>query len=142
MKKILSMILALSLIAAIPTFALAAEDTSETGSPVVISPFYAYIGTIAYGFDIDSSGLASCDGKVVSFTADSAKLVVTLQQYKDSKWQKHEEWSTTGSVSVILNKTKYVTSGYKYRVVVTATVYDAAGKELETQTITSPEKSF
>jgi hypothetical protein len=134
LKRTISILLALSLFLAFPSFAFA--------STVPIAPLFTHINTITAALSINSSGTATCDGRVVHFSGNSAKLVVTLQQQRNGSWHHFDEWETTGVTMVTLSRNRTVARGFRYRVVVTATIYDAAGKVLETASVTSPERSW
>jgi len=134
MKKAISILLVLSLILALPTVAQAAT--------IPIMPLYTHISSITSGLSISSSGMASCSGQVIHASGNHARLVVTLQQQRNGVWQRFDEWETTGSTMVTLGRDRAVTTGFRYRVVVTATIFDATGRVLETASRTSPERSF
>ena len=101
-----------------------------------ISPRYDATSRITANLSINSSGLASCRGTIalrdLSYTAT---LTLHLQRYQGGSWTDVYSWSTSDAVT--LSKSRYVVSGYSYRVVTSATVYSASGAYIESPSATS-----
>lgn len=103
---------------------------------------YTNISSLSADLSITSSGLSSPYGRVkLSNSTDTVKLTVELQQKNGSSWDTIKSWSTTGSGTVYLDKTWYVSSGYTYRTHVTADVSNSSGSleesaELNSSTVT------
>jgi len=64
-----------------------------------------------------------------------------LQQKNGSSWDTIKTWSTTGSKTVSLDKSWYVSSGYKYRIYISAEVNDSTGI-VEEETLESSTVSY
>lgn len=141
MKKPICILLAVCFIATLPVSSLAAASDGA----VTIAPFYLQIDALITSLSIDGSGKALCAG-IVQATNSSNKLSieVSLQQYKNSEWMTIKSWTGTGPgyMSLEVSGSYYVSSGYSYRVVSTASVYDASGNLLETASKTTSEKTY
>lgn len=124
-------------------YANTSKSTSEvhslnTEEDLIISPLWTYILDVWQTFDISSSGraeiVATMDTK--NSEVDSLKVVSNLQQLKDGSWTTIKSWtSTTESMSLILQKSWYVSKGYSYRLV--TNYYAYSGSEVETTSIIS-----
>lgn len=129
----LTFVLALGLIA--PTaYAATSEDTFLVGEEVIsIQPWYTNITTLSVSLNISSSGYSTCYGKVnLVNSTDTSNLSIELQQKSGSTWSTIKTWDTTGSNTFSLEKNWYVSSGYTYRILVTAKVYNSSGTLQET----------
>lgn len=93
-----------------------------------------YIGISMLNADlsIDDNGKSSCSGNVtLNNSSYSTDLTMELIQVDTGKVMK--TWTDSGSISISLtNKPWYVTSGHRYQVKVTVTVYNTSGKSIET----------
>lgn len=105
-----------------------------------VSPRYTGTSTIVTDLSISSTGKATCAGTVVLYSGYTATLTMKLQQYNGSYWTTIQTWSTSDSKS--LSKSYYVSSGYSYRVVTSAKVYNSSGTYVETPSVTSATKSY
>ncbi len=105
-----------------------------------VSPRYTGTSTIVTDLSISSTGKATCAGTVVLYSGYTATLTMKLQQYNGSYWTTIQTWSTSDSKS--LSKFYYVSSGYSYRVVTSAKVYNSSGTYVETPSVTSATKSY
>lgn len=141
-KKLISAIIVVCFSLALATTALAA--TTDTDTPPAAMR-YTHIDLLSAGLSINSSGKASCGGIVHATYPDTdITLKVELQQYKNNTWSTIKSWSDSGSGKNTLdvNGEYYVTSGYTYRVVSTAKVYNSNGILLEEQSKTTSEKKY
>lgn len=128
LTKILSLLLVLSVL-------------SLTATPATAR--YTNITSFAVSFSMSSSGLASCYTTIkLSNSTDSVDLTMELQQKNGSSWSTIKTWTTTGSKTVSLDKSWFVTSGYTYRIYVTADVSDSSGSAEETATLNSSTVSY
>ena len=93
---------------------------------------YIGISTLNADLSIDDNGKSSCSGSVIlNNSGYSADLTMELIQVDTGKVMK--TWTNSGSISIRLtNKPWYVTSGHRYQVKVTVTVYNKSGKSIET----------
>lgn len=96
-----------------------------------IQPRYTAILYFNHNLSIDSSGLATCSGKVEAKANLPTKLIIKLQRYSNGTWTTIKSWEDTGDFYVRLSKTYYVADGYSYRVYVEGYVYDVNGSLLE-----------
>lgn len=90
--------------------------------------------------DINWLGKATCAG-YVSLLDETCiiDLFVELQRSEDGVnwWTTIKTWSATGYEDVIIEKTHYVASGYYYRVVTSAVIYDANESFIESNAVSS-----
>lgn len=105
-----------------------------------IAPCYTGTSFISTDLSISSTGKASCSGVISLYSNYTATLTMKLQQYNGSYWTTIQTWSTSDSKS--LSKSYYVSSGYSYRVVTSAKVYNSSGTYVETPSVTSATKSY
>ena len=131
LKRLFCVLMAVAILASGMTVAAADIPT----------PYYDATARITASLSISTSGLASCSGAItLSDSSCSASLTMKLQQYTSSGWSTIETWSTSNSTR--LSKTRYVTSGYYYRVVTSANVYNSSGKYVESPSATSTSKYY
>ena len=122
MKK-KSIAFALSLILIVSLFAPSAYAADTGANTFVISPRYTNISTFSVSFSISSTGLASCYSKVIpSSVTYNTSLTIELQRYSNGSWSTIKTWTGSGDGVYSLDKTHYVTSGYSYRIYVTAQI--------------------
>lgn len=104
---------------------------------------YTRISTFVADLTISSSGLASCYSNVKSsVSTDKIELTMNLQQYSGGAWKTIKSWDTSGTGTVSLSKTWYVSSGYSYRVQAIAYVYDSSGTLQESPTAYSSTVTY
>ena len=110
----------------------------------VLQPRYTNIRSLTASLEISKSGCASCYGKVVlTKSTDTVDLTMELQRSRDdTSWDTVKTWDTSGSGTIYLDKDWYVTSGYSYRVHVTAEVYSSNGTLVETAPTDSLTTSY
>ena len=91
-----------------------------------VEPRYSHIQTFSFSFSINqSTGLATCTGMVDVRTFDTVKVVLHLQQYKNSSWKTIKSWEATGTMVAAVSKQYYVYEGYAYRIYCYGYVYDS-----------------
>ena len=123
--RIISLILVVSLISA-PATVFAADSTEDA-----VQPCYTNITSIAAAISIDSYGKASCSGSaVLTYSSDTGKIIMYLQQKQGSGWYNLYSWTDTEK-PLYLSNSRYVYSGYYYRVRTVLTVYDSAGNVVD-----------
>ena len=130
-KLVTSMLAFLLLTVVVPPFLYTAEAAT---------PRYIAINDFRTDLEISDSGSASCSTKVsFVYTTYTVEITMKLQRTSmtESQWTTIRTWTTTGSGTVAMDRVWLVNSGYFYRLIVTATVYDANGNFVETQTISS-----
>lgn len=131
MKRILCLILSLTLLMLAATPVLAAENENT------VTPRYTYIGRIYSGLTINSLGLSACNANGYSPTAASVKLTCRLQRYNGSSWATVKTWTATGTDYAAVSKNYAVAKGYTYRLNASFSVYNASGTLLESGTCNS-----
>ena len=144
MKKFVSIIM-LALLVIFQSFpAFAAEKSADRDRTVPIHVDFVTIRLLQSGLTIDSSGKASCVGKVTLYdNSNHAQMSVQLHKYSNGSWSAVKTWSKAvqGNTPTNLVDSYYVVNG-TYRVSCTATVYNAAGVLLETQTAYSSTEIY
>lgn len=95
--------------------------------------------------DIEINGkAATCTSFASAASSDtSLRAKMSLQQRTENGWKSIANWSAsgTGPKGVTLIKTKRWLASGSYRVCLTVSVYDGAGKLIETKTVYSAIKS-
>lgn len=109
-----------------------------------LQPRYTNIRSLTASLEISKSGCASCYGKVMlTKSTDTAELTMELQRSSDdTSWNTVKTWETSGSGTIYLDKDWYVTSGYSYRVHITADVYSSNGYLVESEPTDSLTTSY
>jgi len=104
-----------------------------------VQPRYVRMRGLDAGVALTEFSRADCQSTVETMRiGDTATLTMELQRSSDgSAWSPVASWSTAGSGYLSLDKSRYVTSGYYYRVVASASVYDSAGTLMETASVVS-----
>ena len=102
----------------------------------VPTPYYDSTASISAGLSISSSGLASCSGRIrLSESSCYANLTLQLQKYTSNGWSPVYTWTQSNATSI--SGSRYVTSGYNYRVICSANVYTSSGTYVESPSATS-----
>ena len=131
--------LALSLILILSSLAPTAYASEE----LTIQSRYSRITSFTVAFSISSSGLSSDYSSIkLTNSTDTVNLIIELQQKSGSTWSTIKTWETSGSGTVSLDKSWYVSSGYSYRIYVTAKVYNSSDTLSETATLISSTASY
>ena len=103
-----------------------------------IEPRYTNIIDLKGTLSISAQGRATCNGSVQIKSGYTVYLAVELK--RDGTTIK--TWLNSGSGTVSAGGTYYVMSGHTYVVTATATVYNASGRVVETQSHSSQERSY
>lgn len=134
MKKILALVIVLTIILSFGTQSLAAINEV---SAIDIMPMYISIANFGAALEIDSLGIATCEGILTHRLIDgSSELVMKLQKLENKSWTTISTWTEEGSTKCSIYKNKAVSRG-TYRVAVTAKIYDSSGSLIETQSVYS-----
>ncbi len=104
-----------------------------------VQPRYVHMRGLNADVVLTEFSRADCYSTVETMRiGDTAALTMELQRSSDgSAWSPVASWSTIGSGLMSLGKSRYVTSGYYYRVVASASVYDSAGTLMESESVVS-----
>lgn len=132
MKRLLCILLAVTLLSSGFTALAAMPDTAV--------PYYTGTASIYANLSISSTGLASCSGNISLRSGYVANLTMKLQQYTSNGWTTIETWFTATQKG--LSGSRYVTHGYYYRVVTSASVYTSSGGYVESPSVTSSSKYY
>lgn len=137
MKKFLVLIMVLTFILSIGTQSLA-TTTAAGVTTSIITPMYVNIANFGASLDIDSFGLATCEGILTHRLYDgSCELTMKLQKLgTDKSWSTIATWSSEGTTKCSDYQYRQVSRG-TYRVAVTGKVYDNLGNISETQSVYS-----
>lgn len=103
-----------------------------------IEPRYTGLINLKGSLTISAQGKATCDGTVYLESGYTVDLKVELT--RDGTTIK--TWLNSGSGTVSAGGIYYVTPGHTYVVTATATVYNANGRVVETQSHSSQERSY
>ena len=139
-KKLILRLLALVLIVSTlsaPTVVFAA-DSGDT----IVQPCYTNIDSIAAALTINTYGKATCTGSAaLTYASDSGKIIMYLQKKDGNTWYNLYSW-TDSAEPLFLSGSRYVVSGYNYRVKTVLTVYDSAGNYVDGGSAYSPIKYY
>lgn len=143
---ILAVLLCLSLLSG-PIKANAAETSTHEITILNLSPRFKFISQISASLSISNFGNAGCGGLFYIYDiydGYDSRMTMVLQRYGDSGWTDVEEWSQdfTGTGVKMMDKSCYVSAGYRYRMTATVEILDSAGKVLETVSCDSPIKEY
>lgn len=129
LRKILGLVL---VIAMLSTFSAALATDIDENIPPENAEDYVAVGSMAAFISLDAAKKASCTGYVNLQNGYTASVNLQLQQYVGGCWVPIITWSDEGGPTITLSGSRYVASGYSYRSVITATVYDKDGNDVET----------
>ena len=132
---LLSVTLSVSLwtAAVIPIYAI--EDQRHDTTVLILDPRYENISRIACTLSISSKGVASFGGSFTIHKENDTRLTLVLQQYISGRWvniTKELVEDYTGSGIKGFSDTLDVESGYRYRAVATAEIFNGDGEVIET----------
>ena len=139
MKKLISLILALVLIAvplSIETFAAELETNYDD----LVMPCYTYIISITSALEKGSLGFVTCLSSVSGATSSTTfTITCSLQRFNGSMWENYKTKSETfsGVGHNAIEKSWYAPAGYTYRTLTTITVKNSAGTVVETASLAS-----
>ncbi|HKM00827.1 MAG TPA: hypothetical protein VJ083_02105 [Sedimentibacter sp.] len=135
MKKVLAFIIISTIILSFGTQSLAMIEESPTS---IIKPAYTYISSFGAALEINSIGVATCEGIMShTLTDGTCELVIELKKLDSNKnWDTIATWTSTGLQKCADYRYRAVSRG-TYRVYVTAKVYDSSGNLVESQLVHS-----
>ena len=122
---------ALCLVVSIPAQAYAAPEDE-------VAPQYIGISQISANLHFEN-GTAYCRGTTRAYKDYTVNLVMVLK-HSNVEYARWEETVTYDDIT--LEKAVNITHGHVYQVVVTAYVYNSAGKLVETQTAETSIKAY
>lgn len=133
MKKVLALIIVSTIILSFGTESLAMSGDMPAS---VIRPAYMYISSFGAALEINSIGVATCEGIMSHILTDgSCELIIELKKLDSNKnWDTIATWTSTGLQKCADYRYRAVSRG-TYRVYVTAKVYDSSGNLVETQSV-------
>lgn len=143
---ILAVLLCLSLVSS-PVKAHAAESSTQELTILYLSPRFKFLSQISASLSISNFGRATCGGAFYiydKYDGYDSRMTMVLQQYEDTGWTDLKEWSQdfTGTGAKLMEKSYYVSAGYRYRMIATVEILDSAGEVLETVSCDSPIKEY
>lgn len=129
-SRLLSLLLAVILIASVVPVQAASPD---------VAPYrFDYVNSCSIFLSITNKGLATCTSNIVLRDGVTAEMTVTLYNSTDKKsWDYVKSWDTSGSLALALEKSYYVMSGYYYKAVLSADIYNSSGSLVESISSTS-----
>ena len=132
-KRLVAIMLTLSVAVSLMIFPVAAVDYSD-----VVAPLYVGLEDVTADLTISSNGYASCEGSASVRDNYTVTVVMELQQ-KNGTWRTIRTWTEKGGTDVIVDESYRVSSKYSYRVADTAKVYNSSGRLVESKTSYSGE---
>ncbi|EGW37201.1 hypothetical protein [Desulfosporosinus sp. OT] len=120
-KRVVVLILSLLILCMVPMQVLASEQTTNS----IVSPMWVNIIDYQNTFSISSSGAATVNTTLNAETnINKVVLTASIQQYNNGNWTTIKSWASTSySNSGSLYQTRYLISGYYYRMVSNGSVY-------------------
>lgn len=146
-NRLKAMALAMSLTLTLATpHAMATENHSTEINFFALDPRFEHLSRISASLSI-SRGRANCGGSFTIYDiydGYDSRMTMVLQQYTNSRWESIAEWSKdfNGSGIKMMQEEYKVSSGYRYRMTVTAEIFDSSGDVIETVTCDSPIKTY
>lgn len=140
-KRVLAGALIISILCAATAMPISASDVSSKDE---LRGVYAarYQGLSRLGAELSiSSGSATCTGTATTVSGYTCDVTLRLQRYTNSKWKNVKTWTLSGKTNRF-NETYYVTSGYEYRLEITADVYHSGGTLVDTATVYSNQVNY
>ena len=129
-SRLLSLLLTVVLIASVVPVQAASPD---------IAPYrFDNVASCSIFLSITSKGLATCTSDMTLRSGVTAEMTVTLYKSTDKKsWDYVKSWDTSGSSMLMIEKSYYVMSGYYYKSVLSADIYNSSGSLVESISSTS-----
>jgi hypothetical protein len=140
-KRLISILL-IALLFACSMYAAAEIEDESLGD---IELFYVYAKNVTANLAIDSGGIATSRGLItLRDSSYTATITVKLQKKNGRSWTTIATWSDFGNgyAGASAGGTRQVTSGYSYRVSVTAVVKDSSGNVIERPSKDSAVKAY
>lgn len=139
MKKIVSYILVIVVVASLSTVAFGAAPT-----PDIVVPLWDYTASVFAGLPtIDpDTGIATCTSTINASQYLPVKVVCELQRYTSEGWKTIKSWEATGMLQTGVQGRYAVYTNYWYRVKTTGYVYNNNNILLETTSVTSQEQYY
>lgn len=135
-KKMIAFLLTLVMVFSIAAPVVSAVDATDPEEG--IQPHYTRIAIFDIDLDIASNDKSTSYSSVTSgYGKDTINMTMELQKKVNGKWETIKSWSTSGTLSVSLEKDWYVEKGYDYQVLTTADIYNPSGVWQETVKETS-----
>ncbi|BDF68692.1 hypothetical protein CE91St43_26640 [Oscillospiraceae bacterium] len=130
-SKFLSMLLVLSCI------------TGTLSTATAIEPRYTGLYSLTVSLDIAAGGASTSYGYALLRSGYTADMTLTLQRSSNGySWSSVKEWTSSGSGTISLDKTYYITSGYDYRAKCSLVVYDSSNSIVDNVTKYSATVSY
>lgn len=109
----------------IPINASTGVEIIDNIESVTIQPRFTNITVFLNDFYIDDQGKAYLTSTVDARNVDEIKISMYLQKYQDGNWTTVKHWSTTQKGTFCgIGESWYVLSGYQYRMISYAYVYN------------------
>ena len=120
-RRLVTIMLTLSVVASLMALPVAAIDYSD-----VVAPLYIGLEDVTADLAISSNGYANCSGSAYVANGYNATVVMELQQ-KNGAWKPIKRWSKSGGY-VSMNESYRVSSKYYYRQLMETVVHKIAKK--------------
>lgn len=128
MKRILTLLLVILLV-------LSGISSASAATADPVQPRFVYINSTAVDLVInENTGIANCYARCTANTGMTVKIIGTLQQYKNGRWNDVKSWTLICTQVASMDKQWAVYSGYQYRFYVAFEIYNSLGTLLETHT--------
>ena len=105
------------------------------------NPRFVAMSKLLTELSISSSGRATCTGHAYAISGYTCDSTLELQQKNGFSWKTIKTWSTSAQYANF-NETRYVTSGYTYRLKLSADVFNSNGVLVESVYDYSTQASY
>lgn len=136
--RVCALLLALFCVCSTSLSVLALEEP-----PITVTPLYTGLVNVQAYLSISGSGKASCTASARLRSGYTGTVTMELQRSTNkTSWSTIQPWTSSGSGTVELSKSYYVTPGYYYQVYVTVQVKTTSGSYVETAYKTSVSVTY
>lgn len=112
---------------------------ASTAGAAAVTPRFQRISSAFCALTISESGLANAGVKVTAYATDRMQGMVELKRFTNGGWENVATWSANATRSLNQVFSRYVLSGYTYKVFATVDVYLADGSYCESVNLESNE---
>ena len=108
----------------------------------ITSPYYIAIRSKGAGLKEAAAGLATCTSSFMTNGSQTIKLTMTLVRVENGSNVHVKSWTASGTGFVSCSQNWYVATGYTYKVIATANIYDSNGTFIESGSVDSNSVFF
>ena len=103
-----------------------------TANATDIMPIYERVSSATCSFTISSAGKAEAFVSVTAERTDTVRGTIEIKRFVSGEWVTVASWTETSTRSLRDTYTRYVLSGYSYKLFATVDIYTSDGVYCET----------